>query len=353
MAEATPAPQPDQLVHNQDLAWDMAHAQKPYWEDAQKLHNTAEAIGLSETARLVATAAIHEAGVNVVKAIDENWPPSVVAEEVSKSAIPELSPDKVWTAEEVRDFSLKHFATLSTYFNAFKRHLHSPSAVHRVFRQKGREDKLNLLVALGSTMGVNSEESKLFVKAGYSETVTIVPLSELASKDNPDGYRIDPALLEIKGGYVLMYKTNTRISGNDQGVYSDASVQAREERRAAGAKIDSRPGQYVSMNMLIYTKDEAEELEAQIRKNPQMVRDIMETLVLSNELDELNVLKGAHFDASTQDGKLQSGGTVAERWEIDCRPPYERWKEVNGGVSRIALRTNITDGPDKSESLEF
>lgn len=41
-----------------------------------------------------------------------------------------------------------------------------------------------------------------------------------------------------------------------------------------------------------------------------------------------------------------------DNWQ-DSKPPYDEWKATNGGVNRIAIRTDLSQHPEESQVLEF
>lgn len=85
-------------------------------------------------------------------------------------------------------------------------------------------------------------------------------------------------------------------------------------------------GNVVRLRMML-PRTEAEVLRQMLDSDPEVMRVLLEKLMTE---------------------KLQA----QEAWE-NSRPPYEKWKEANGGVSKIAVRSGLISSAKDSKILEF
>ena len=342
MSEANPAPRPNELIHNPDLVWDMAHAQKPYWEDARLLSESGEPIGLSATGRAIAVSAIKNSGIEAVQTLQDNWvepssePSSPAQERVGEEAL--TNQETLWSPEKIKEFVADHTAGACICTNMFDHRVRSKGGRHRTLSQRGKYELSEFITKDlgGSLTAVGDEESKQFSEAGISELITVVPTNTLIESGS-HGYesRTHLASKFNEDSFMIFYKTMTRGGKFDTQDGPDGS----------------RPGRYTTFTMLV-KKAEAVEFMEQLKQRPEMVRDVMDSVVNSEYLDYKK-------DLSKQDGKTGSGTSIAQYWSGDSRsgrpsrPSYDKFKEINGGVNRIALRTDLNAGPNQAEILEF
>lgn len=358
MSEARPAPQPDQLVHDDALAWDMAHAQKPYWEDEyavrSDLMSIPEAHIKTRESLLNTAASVAVEGAQAAEEVQQNYKPDgpdeAVTSDNEESMVDKESdatPEDIWSPEQIEEFVKSNLFGVAIYTNRFEHRILSKDSLHRTLVQRGQADLDRFIKEdlAGSLSIVNEQETAEYVPEGISELVTLVPWQDLAGQTK-NGYSSKSGLASRVPGYVLMYKTLTR--GLDPSTGKNIYDEAQQEGH------NTRYGTYTTFNVPL-TKEQAAELLGQIRQRPEVVRDIMEALALSGGLDDKY---GKYTDSVSTNGLTMSefwNGTGQEHRKrpIVSRPPYEAWAEVNGGINRIALRTDINAGPDQAEILEF
>lgn len=89
------------------------------------------------------------------------------------------------------------------------------------------------------------------------------------------------------------------------------------------------PSTNIFIMTLFLPESDAAELLAAVETDPQIMRDSVD-IAMRQEIE---------------------AGTT---WDVDgARIPFERWRELNGGVSRMALRDDPRKGPTQSTILEF
>jgi hypothetical protein len=86
--------------------------------------------------------------------------------------------------------------------------------------------------------------------------------------------------------------------------------------------------------------------------------DIFRMSIFLPESDAQELVQAIQGDTQTirdtVDLAMRQEIEASEMWDEDgVRPPYEDWKELNGGVNRIALRDDMKKGPEQREILEF
>ncbi len=330
MSEQSPSYPTDQRIDNQDLALEMAWAQKPHWE----VEKTAREQGLLDIAEQVGIS-----GPLAAKTVEESFVNSSV--EISE---PETNDtvESMWSPERIKEFVEKHSVGAVISTSMFEHRLRTPGNAHRADQAKHFIDLFRQFLSqdLAGSLGVvDDEEAQVFSREGISELVTIVPIAALAAQ-HKEGYILRSGLADrLQGQSVFLYKTMTRGSSS----YEEA------QREQYG-----RSGRFTSFAMLI-NSDEVAELTDQIQHRPEMVRDIMDTVAADPHLD-------SNDGHQNRDGNTNTGRKIADYWSgenpntkksITSRPPYDRWKEINGGVNRIALRTDVTTGPEEAIVLEF
>lgn len=176
-----------------------------------------------------------------------------------------------------------------------------------------------------------AEIEEAFTDAGISEVVTITEAGEF--QFNHDQPVMDMVGDSLHGEpiYVVDYATLTsqppqRYPYHENGIYHQPPTE----------RTRGRP---ISLNWtMLLPQSMAEELRTAIEADPELVRIISEGLLINP-------------DATDHVGREMNDFTV-EIWE-NCRPPYEEWQAINGGVDRIALRDSQSQGPDEARILEF
>lgn len=147
-----------------------------------------------------------------------------------------------------------------------------------------------------------------FTEAGVSEIVTVQ-----AAGKGVKFKQINPTSPKAEEGIVAIhYETVSKTRGNNF--------------RFDYAGPDGRNGNYLAAIIYLPSSD-AEELLGAMQEDPNTIREVI--------------------DASMRE---QIGADKS--WD-QTKPPYERWQEANGGVSRIALRASLEQGVDQSQILEF
>jgi len=148
-----------------------------------------------------------------------------------------------------------------------------------------------------------------FLEAGVSELVTV----QVAPEDIKFK-QVDPTSSKAEDGVVAIhYKTLTRegSSGKDKYLHLDGF---------------GRPGN--TLDLLMYLpKTDGEELISATRRDPNVIRQLVDTQM-----------------------REQIGAN--ESWN-QAKPPYKKWEEINGGVSRIAIRSDNDQGVVASEIVSF
>jgi hypothetical protein len=324
-------------VINELLASDMASEQKPYWEDARSAKELGKSLELKESAMAIGEAvlAIETRGINAVQGIEDGWvdtSESAATQEATRHS-PEVK-ESIWSPEHIKEFVGNHTMSAVISSTLFDHRIRSKNAGHRTLADRGQYKIAEFLrEELAGSLAIVGEESQGFSEKGVSEVVTVVPMNSL-TQDGEAGYQARRGLATKFGSknYIMMYKTMTR-----SGPFNDAQQEQY-----------GRPGRYATFNVIL-THEEVEPLLAQIQERPEIVRDIMDRLASSGDLD---ASKGSYRDSATG-----SGQTIAQQWNGEggqkARPPYDMFKEMNGGINRIALRTDLNTGPDEAQILEF
>ena len=95
------------------------------------------------------------------------------------------------------------------------------------------------------------------------------------------------------------------------------------------ASHDQRPGNQLLVQLYL-PKSNADELLVAVQNDPTVIRGTIDTLMRQ---------------------ELKAG----DSWDgpQGVRPLYDEWDQVNGGVNKIALRTDMLQGPQDSNILEF
>jgi len=140
-----------------------------------------------------------------------------------------------------------------------------------------------------------------FAAQGVSEIVTIHPLRETFSAyDKDSSHAIEKAVqisYQTVSGSGTPYKHNDKVTGNS-----------------------------LSVGMVL-PESRVQEFEQVVHENPSIMRELAEVVMTE---------------------RINAG----ESWEA-ARPPYEEWKQFNGGVNRIALRHSVIETPEQSQVLTY
>lgn len=144
-------------------------------------------------------------------------------------------------------------------------------------------------------------------------------------------HTIEPIQRELSKKGVTEAATFAPLKGATFGEFSSDSPLADEEAIQFLYETVTpyyRPvvGNIIKLRMML-PKSEADKLREMIESQPDVVRKLIEKLMTE---------------------KFQS----KEGWERS-RPPYETWREANGGVSRIALRDSLVASAEDSKVIEF
>jgi hypothetical protein len=170
------------------------------------------------------------------------------------------------------------------------------------------------------------QEEGRFNGLGVAEVVSLIPAETFFN--NP----------KVAGFSVLEYKT--LVKGQDKYIYDPQTHLTRREQRSR----KPRGGQYFGYRVVAKT-DEVQEIWQTLRQDPQVVRNLADMMVMDPELIEGNASYKPLSDANRRH--------FQEKWQRQVRPPYDDWKEVNGGVNRVAFRSSPDQTPEQCEIVEF
>jgi hypothetical protein len=164
-----------------------------------------------------------------------------------------------------------------------------------------------------------------FAEAGVPELVTFLPQRvkpntpslhyQYAQKAESmsDAEATEPSV-------VMIYETVTRSRiGEYDGKLKGYGKVATE--------AFNRPGNYF-YGAVVLPESKATEMRTAIEADPTVIHELMDTIVTE-----------------------RLGETQAD-WD-KCRPPYEKWREMDGGISRIAIRDGFAQQPARNQIIEY
>lgn len=168
-------------------------------------------------------------------------------------------------------------------------------------------------------------------EAGVAEVVTITPAADLIA-DNEINSLYTRDLEPVEGGEPLAVVEYSTLSGKGRYPYD----------RYSDPKIlpERRGGQTSLRWVMVLPESTAAELRTAIIEDPDLVRLMSEAIVTNPD---------ARGILSREDSP---NPITRELWERS-RPPYEAWKDINGGVERIALRDGRSQPANEARILEF
>lgn len=181
-----------------------------------------------------------------------------------------------------------------------------------------------------------NEDLGRFLIHRITEVVTIRDLyKDVTMKQaNPYTYKPDEPVMIVDYELSLIGKDSRALDTLKKEDY----MQLKNEYQGATSTPKGVKGLPANDNLKVRiymaTSDAGEFVNA-VRQNPQTVRDAVD-IAMRQEIE------------------------ADKNWdELGGRPPYEKWKELNGGINRIALRYESPEkddhrkGPEESEILEF
>lgn len=133
---------------------------------------------------------------------------------------------------------------------------------------------------------------KYFASKGVPEVVTFLPTGEQYGKYRPNSDK------SAENAVAFIYRTI------NEGNYSTAFLD-----------LNHRPGNYLNI-VIQLPESEAAELRQAITKNPELAHQISDSIMV----DQL--------------------GYDAAEWDR-IKPNYDKWKELSGGVRRVAIRDDL------------
>jgi hypothetical protein len=155
-----------------------------------------------------------------------------------------------------------------------------------------------------------AETGKPFVDAGVSEVMTVTDM-----KDTYEVFDNEPVTL-------LQYAVLSDVKGSSKYFYPEFP------KTGAGRKSS------LSLTVLLKQSDAAC-ITAAVQQDPMFARQMVEAMITRDDL---------------YDGYKTLG--PATTWE-DHKPPYEQWREQNGGWERLAIRPDNNQGIKESQIITF
>lgn len=309
------SPNPDQLEGNRDRAVDMAYAKKPYWELMAEAKNL-QADDAVELLDQLENQPMEQAG----ELYDQQNPVTPEAEQ---------SGDFLSSPEAIREFVDKNSVSVTVAARDFETRLHMNNGAHRKPRLKEVGDLMKQFLRDEAPV-LNGGDLGKYESINASEVITIAPLHELYDPNSMSGLNSKPGTKtrnefarRATTLYFMSYQTNGRGSNTQYEFLTP----------------DGRPGAMANYFMIMNAAD-GEQLQAAIQEKPQLARDLLATIMETQDLDK----KGDNMK------RVASEPVPDDAW---AHPPYEAWKEQNGGVNRIALRTSVDTPPEQCEIIEF
>jgi hypothetical protein len=202
-----------------------------------------------------------------------------------------------------------------------------------VHQRTAREPILQALGNFESDMSPDQkrDEEKRFNDLGVAEVASLIPAETFFGDPNAAGFSI------------IEYKT--LVKGQDKYIYDPQTLPARRaQRRAQGDSRKPRGGQYFGFRIAAES-DEAQKVWETLQQEPQLVRELADMMVMDPELQDISQLGQGLSDANR--------GNFQQKWQEQVRPPYDEWKEANGGVNRMAFRASPDQAPEQCEIAEF
>jgi hypothetical protein len=176
-----------------------------------------------------------------------------------------------------------------------------------------------------------SKEFTVFEGKNISEVMTIVKPADFdptrgKKRDVPQTKyealaRLSAAQLSGEPAWVVNYA----IASGDKYKYLEDPTSPDTSRKAG---LDC---------VAVMRESDARELMSAVQQDPTLGRQLADVMIMNP--DALN-------DAT------RAGYAPTLHWDA-YRPPYEQWREQNGGFERLALRTASSQGPDEAQILEF
>ncbi len=150
-----------------------------------------------------------------------------------------------------------------------------------------------------------------FVDAGISELVTIS-----IAPDNVKFKEVVPESSKGEDGIIgIHYYTLSRFDS-----------YKFDDKKFSYLSPDGRPGNSLDVLVFLPTSDAVELIQA-MKNDPNIIREFIDVEMIEQI--------GAH-----------------ESWD-QAKPPYKHWEDVNGGISRIAIRTDMSQGISQSQIIDF
>jgi hypothetical protein len=241
----------------------------------------------------------------------------------------ELENHENMTPERLEEIAMSSFYAAMPYAIGNKDLAYSPLGERNV-----REELRDIFDGLKQRLPLK-KTGKDFVEAGVAEVVTLAKpedfdFSKGSGAANARDHQIREFLTntpwqigEHAGEeiYVLQYAITRK----------DAEGKIKYEYKDQGAERDSD----FNYTMLL-PESQAKELAAAMQADPNLARKLGDVLVFNENA------VGTYADK------------VRARWhDPQYKPPYEVWREVNGGVSRMAFRTASDQSVEQATVVKF
>lgn len=307
-----PEPQPNQRIDDPRIAEEVAYAEKPF-RDTQHGIGKLIAEGYVEVGpelhqlRLQADKAANEAGTDKLRELEPRG---------FDHDVQENSEQKRFGKERFLELLDKAPVIVSTWFTGSKIPRDMMSTPSGQFKelfngQTTRSEANRLARAWENTNDRDSRILKQFAEAGVPEVVTFQKYPDDKYRDVvPGTTHPDEAVVRFA------YETVTRSrQGAYQGKLNDYS-------NAYGG----RSGNYIFYSVFL-PESQADELRQAITDNPELTQEI--TTAMMTE----------YF------------GATAEEWQ-KMGPDYAKWRELDGGVSRVAIRDRFDQSLQDSTIIQ-
>ncbi len=295
-------PVPPTVISDPALATDMAYGEKPYRE----LEAHAKELGVEHVAKQMDIQATEAA-----KAIVEGYIPDpanstevqtseTAAVIEAPSAEKKISPERL--SEMIRDSAVGTHAWMSAReIPADKKDGTSSETT------VGTSKKIRELTdeTLGRSVGL----LKQFEAHSVSEVITIQEMGGSMKFAKPDTTKPDEPVVMVG------YQTTNRRQ-----LYEEVKYPQPMARGGAGTGNSM-------LTCLFMPKSAAVELVNAMQTDPAIIREAVD------------VAMRQEVEASTT-------------WD-QMKPPYDKWREINGGVDRIALRNSFEADTNQAQILEF
>jgi hypothetical protein len=168
------------------------------------------------------------------------------------------------------------------------------------------------------------------VKPDVSEQVTVMPYTHYSMQSG-----LDRKLYSLENQKILW---PSREGGPREAVYIiNYNTLAGASKDGAKYVYDDHVGRPNSYSYAIALPESAaKELEAAMKADPNLARQLGDELIYNDEA----------YEATNPYGNSKHG------WD-KYRPPYDSWREANGGVDRMAFFDQFEQAPETAEVVEY